>query len=139
EGLARDLNFSLNTPWEHLSDEVHEAILGGNDFQVTVKWKNRYGREMKYSTGFEGVIPYIERKFLEAESDSARQRYASYLREIPCPVCDGKRLKPEVRAITINGQSIADACELSLAYGYAFMQALTLTDREPHMTASVPS
>src|SRR5690554_2830373 len=137
EGLARDLDVSLKTPWEDLSDEVQQAILGGNNFQVTVKWKNRYGREMKYSTGFEGVIPYIERKFLEAESDSARQRYASYLREVPCPVCDGKRLKPEVLAVTINGQSIADACELSLADGYAFMHDLTLTEREAHIAAAV--
>ncbi|MEX1079205.1 MAG: excinuclease ABC subunit UvrA [Homoserinimonas sp.] len=137
EGLARDLSFSLTSPWGDLSDEVQQSILRGNNFQVTVKWKNRYGREMKYSTGFEGVIPYIERKFLEAETDSARQRYASYLRETPCPVCDGKRLKPEVLAVTVNGQSIADACELSLSDAFAFMDELTLTDREAQIAAAV--
>ncbi|HEU4808533.1 MAG TPA: excinuclease ABC subunit A, partial [Homoserinimonas sp.] len=137
EGLSRDLDFSLTTPWGDLTDEVRESILRGNNFQVTVKWKNRYGREMKYSTGFEGVIPYIERKYLEAESDSARQRYASYLREIPCPVCDGKRLKPEVLAVTVNGQSIADACELSLSDAFTFMEQLTLTDREAQIAAAV--
>jgi excinuclease ABC subunit A len=137
EGLARDLDFSLSTPWGELADEVQESILKGNNFQVTVKWKNRYGREMKYSTGFEGVIPYIERKFLEAESDSARQRYASYLRETPCPVCSGKRLKPEVLAVTVNDKSIADASELSLTDAFTFMEELTLTDREEQIAAAV--
>ena len=80
-------------------------MLFGKDFQVTVRWKNRYGRDMKYSTGFEGVVPYIERKYIEAETDVQRQRVAAYLREIPCPVCDGKRLKPEVLAVTVNDTS----------------------------------
>ena len=137
EGLSRDLDFSLSTPWRDLDDDVQEAILGGNNFQVTVKWKNRYGREMKYSTGFEGVIPYIERKFLEAESDSARQRYSSYLRETPCPVCDGMRLKPEVLAVTVNDMSIADAAELSLTDAFTFMEELTLSDREEQIAAAV--
>jgi len=137
EGLSRDLHFDLDTPWGELPEEAREAVLGGNNFKVTVKWKNRYGREMKYSTGFEGVIPYIERKYLEAESDSARQRYASYLREVPCPVCDGKRLKPEVLAVTVDRHSIADVCDLSLADAYEFMAALTLTDREAQIAAAV--
>jgi len=136
-GLAQDFNFSLNTPWGELSDEVQQAILKGNNFEVTVKWKNRFGREMKYSTGFEGVMPYIERKFLEAETDTQRQRFAEYLREIPCPVCDGKRLKPEVLAVTVNDMSISDACELSLLDSHAFMDALTLTDREAKIAAQV--
>ncbi len=59
-----------------------------------VSWRNRFGREMRYTSGFEGVMPYIERKFAEAESDSQRQRFQGYLREVPCPVCDGTRLKP---------------------------------------------
>ena len=137
EGLASDLGFALSTPWKELSDEVREAVLGGNNFSVTVKWKNRFGREMKYSTGFEGVIPYIERKYLEADSDSARQRYGNYLREVPCPVCDGKRLKPEVLAVRIDGHSIADVTELSLTDAYAFMEALQLTEREARIAAAV--
>lgn len=137
EGLARDLKFSLKTPWGELPEAARTAILHGNDFEVVVKWRNRYGRDMKYSTGFEGVVPYIERKFLEAETDSARQRYASYLREIPCHVCDGKRLKPEVLAVTVDGRSISDVCELSLSDSYVFMEQLTLTDREAHIAAAV--
>ncbi|MEO7147625.1 MAG: excinuclease ABC subunit UvrA [Terrimesophilobacter sp.] len=137
EGLAQDLDFSLKTPWTDLPEEAQSAILRGNDFKVTVKWKNRFGREMKYSTGFEGVIPYIERKYLEAETDSARQRYASYLREIPCPVCDGQRLKPEVLAVTVDGHSIASVCQLSLSEAFEFMNELTLSEREAKIAAAV--
>ena len=137
EGLASDLGFSLKTPWKDLPESVHDAILKGNDFQVTVRWKNRFGREMKYSTGFEGVMPYIERKFQEAESDSARQRYASYLREINCPVCDGKRLKPEVLAVTVHDHNIADVSELSLIDAFEFMDLLELSEREAKIAAQV--
>ena len=137
EGLAADLDFSLRTPWQDLPDEVQEAILKGNNFEVTVKWKNRYGREMKYSTGFEGVMPFIERKFLEAETDSARQRYSSYLREIPCPVCNGNRLRPEVLAVTVHDHSIAEVTELSLSDAFDFMNELELTAREAKIAAAV--
>jgi excinuclease ABC subunit A len=137
QGLADDLDFSLDTPWGDLSEDVQDAILNGNNFQVTVRWRNRFGREMKYTTGFEGVIPYIQRKNREADTEWAKQRFASYLRETPCPVCNGKRLKPEVLAVTINGSSISDASELSLVEGYEFMSALTLTDREAHIAAAV--
>ncbi|WP_179498993.1 excinuclease ABC subunit UvrA [Leifsonia sp. AK011] len=136
-GLSRDLDFSLNTPWGELSEDVREAILRGNNFQVTVKWKNRYGREMKYSTGFEGVIPYMERKYMEAETDVQRQRVAEYLREVPCPVCDGKRLKPEVLAVTVNDMSISDVCELSLIEAHEFMQQLVLSQRDARIAAQV--
>jgi len=136
-GLSLDLDFSLDTPWGELSTEVQDAILKGNNFEVTVKWKNRFGREMKYSTGFEGVMPYIERKFLEAETDVQRQRFANYLREIPCPVCNGKRLKPEVLAVTVDGQNISDVCELSLADSYAFMNTVVLSERDAKIAAQV--
>jgi excinuclease ABC subunit A len=136
-GLAQDLDFSLDTPWEQLPENVQTAILRGNDFEVVVKWRNRYGREMKYSTGFEGVIPYIERKYAEAETDSQRQRHGDYLREIPCAVCRGKRLKPEVLAVTVEGRSIADITELSLAEAHAFMQELVLSERDARIAAQV--
>ncbi|MDM4763104.1 excinuclease ABC subunit UvrA [Galbitalea sp. SE-J8] len=136
-GLGKDLGFDLTTPWQQLTEDQRQAILHGNDFEVVVRWRNRYGRDMKYSTGFEGVIPYIERKFAEAETDVQRARFAEYLREIPCPVCDGKRLKPEVLAVTVNGSSISDACELSLGDVYDFMSQLTLTEREARIGAQV--
>ncbi|WP_167139622.1 excinuclease ABC subunit UvrA [Diaminobutyricimonas sp. TR449] len=137
EALSADLDFSLDAPWKSLSKDVREAILGGNDFTVKVRWKNRYGREIKYTTGFEGVIPYIERKFAEAETDVQRARFASYLREVPCMVCDGKRLKPEVLAVLVDEHSISDAASLSLVDAYDMMQRMELTEREAKIAAQV--
>ncbi|WP_460510675.1 excinuclease ABC subunit UvrA [Frigoribacterium salinisoli] len=137
EGLAGDMGFSLKTPWSDLSPDVHRAVLEGNDFEVQVKWRNRFGREMKYTTGFEGVMPYIERKYAEAESDTQRQRYSEYLREIPCAVCKGKRLKPEVLAVLVDGHNIADVAELSLSEAFDFMNGVQLTAREAKIAAQV--
>ena len=136
-GLARDLGFSLDTPWGELEESTQQAILHGNDFEVRVKWRNRYGRDVSYSTGFEGVIPYIERKYAEAESDWSQQRFAEYLREVPCSECDGARLKPEVLAVQVSGRSISSVAELSIQDAYAFMESLTLTEREAAIAAAV--
>ncbi|MBI5160854.1 MAG: excinuclease ABC subunit UvrA [Micrococcales bacterium] len=137
QGLARDLAFSLDTPWRDLPDEVRQAILRGNDFEVVVRWRNRFGRTMKYSTGFEGVMPYIERKYTEAESDWSQQRYGEYLREVPCPVCDGQRLKPEVLAVLVAGRSISSVQELSLTDCYELMNTIELTPRQAKIAAQV--
>lgn len=137
EGLARDLGFSLKSPWKDLPKKVQEAVLRGENFKVKVKWKNRYGREVSYTSGFEGVMPYIERQYAQAETDVQRARWAEYLREIPCPVCDGKRLKPEVLSVLIHGANIADVAALSLSDARAFMDRMELTDREGMIAAQV--
>ena len=136
-GLASDLEFSLDSPWEELDEEVREAVMNGNNFNVRVKWKNRYGREVQYSSGFEGVVPYIERQYLQADTDVQRARWAEYLREVPCAECAGQRLKPEVLAVKINGLSIADLAELPLSDARNFMDGLTLTDRDAMIAAQV--
>ncbi|MBU4465292.1 MAG: excinuclease ABC subunit UvrA, partial [Actinobacteria bacterium] len=137
EGLADDLGFSLDTPWRKLPADIQEAVLRGENYKVTVKWKNRYGREMRYASGFEGVVPYIERQYVQAESDAQRQRWAEYLREVPCAVCNGDRLKPEVLAVLVHGHSIADASRLSLADAQAYFAELKLSDREAKIAAQV--
>ncbi|HWK78830.1 excinuclease ABC subunit UvrA, partial [Microbacterium sp.] len=137
QGLADDLGFSLDTPWKDLPEDVQNAVLRGENYKVTVKWKNRYGREMRYSSGFEGVVPYIERQYMQAESDTQRQRWAEYLREVPCPVCNGDRLKPEVLAVLVHGHSIADASRMSLAEAQAYFAKLELTEREAKIAAAV--
>ncbi|MET3567875.1 Excinuclease ABC subunit A [Leifsonia sp. 467MF] len=137
DGLARDLKFSLKTPWKKLPENVRDAVLHGDNFEVKVRWKNRYGREMSYTSGFEGVVPYIERQYLQAETDTQRARWAEYLREVPCPVCGGKRLKPEVLAVLVHGKSIADASLLSLSDARNFMEKLHLTEREQKIGAQV--
>ena len=137
EGLAAELDFSLKTPWGELSEDVQEAILHGNNFDVKVKWKNKYGRELRYTSGFEGVLAYVERKFHEAENDYGRGKWASYLREIPCPGCNGARLKPEVLAVKVSDASIADVAEMSLGETMDFFNALTLDDRDVKIAAQV--
>src|SRR5690606_8239476 len=124
-------------PWSQLPEAVHDAILHGNNYTVQIKYKNRFGREVAYTSGFEGVLPYIERRYREADTDSARARWSNYLREIPCVVCGGKRLKPEVLAVTVGGHSIADVSELSLEDSFVFVNALTLTEREAAIAAAV--
>lgn len=137
EGLSDDLDFSLDTPWRELTAEVQNAVLHGENFKVNVKWKNRYGREMRYTSGFEGVVPYIERQYVQAESDTQRQRWSEYLREVPCPACNGDRLKPEVLAVLVHGHSIADASRLSLADAQQYFANLELTEREAMIAAAV--
>ncbi|SMQ67517.1 excinuclease ABC subunit UvrA [Agreia sp. VKM Ac-1783] len=135
--VADDLDFSLETPWRELSEEVQQAVLNGNDFEVTVQYKNRWGRQVQYSTGFEGVVPYIERKHAEAESDAARDRHGRYLREVPCSVCQGRRLKPEVLAVTVSGLSIADATELSIEKAATFFMSLELTSQQADIAVAI--
>ena len=136
-GLAKDLDFSLNTPWQDLPDEIQEAVLYGNNFEVQMKWKNKYGRELKYTTGFEGALNYIERKYLEADNDWARGKWSEYLRETPCPDCNGARLRPEVLAVKVGNSSIADVCFMSLGESYAFFEKLKLDKRDEKIAAQV--
>ncbi|MCC9196603.1 excinuclease ABC subunit UvrA [Arthrobacter sp. zg-Y820] len=129
-GLAKDMGFSMDVPWKKLPAKAREAILNGKDHKVVVQYKNRFGRERKYSTGFEGVISYIHRKHLETESDSARDRYEEYMREIPCPECGGARLNPASLSVLINGKNIAQVAALPLREAAEFLGGLELTTRE---------
>ena len=135
EGLADDLEFSLDTPWKKLPEEVQQAVLYGNNFDVQVKWKNKYGRELRYTTGFEGVLSYIERKYLESENDYARAKWSGFLREIPCPACDGQRLRPEVLAVKVFEKSIADVARLSLGEAVSFFETIELDERDVKIAA----
>lgn len=135
--LADDLGFSMDEPWERLPAAVHKAILTGKDYQVHVKFRNRYGRERQYTTGFEGVITWIERLHSQTESDWSREKYESYMREVPCPTCEGARLKPEVLAVTIGGLSIAELCELSIGAARDFLGNAELDDRGRQIAVQV--
>jgi excinuclease ABC subunit A len=136
-GLSKDMDFSLDTAWQDLPDEIQDAVLYGNNFDVQMKWKNKYGRELRYTTGFEGALNYIERKYLEAENDYGRSRWAEYLRETPCPDCNGARLRPEVLAVTVANTSIADVCFMSLANCLNFFEKLKLDKRDEKIAAQV--
>ena len=137
EGLAKDIEFSLDTPWEKLPEETRDAILNGNDFEVQVRWKSKYGREMRYTSGFEGVLPYVERRYLESDSDWARGKWAEFLREVPCPACDGARLRSEVLAVKVHGKSIHDVADMSLGKSQQFFEELELNAKEAQIAAQV--
>lgn len=137
EGLASDLEFSMETPWNQLTEDQQEAVLHGNNFDVQVKWKNRYGRELRYATGFEGVLSYIERKYLESENDYARAKWSGFLREVDCPGCNGARLRPEVLAVKVSSTSIADVASMSLRDCAKFFDELELDQRDVKIAAQV--
>ena len=137
EALAKDLNFSLTIPWKKLSAKAKDAILHGYDYEVHVKYKNRYGRVRNYSTGFEGVINFIERKHQETDSDFSREKYESYMRETPCAKCGGSRLKPEVLAVTIGGKNISEICNQSIDECAKFLKEVKLGEREKKIAERV--
>ncbi len=130
QGLADELGFSMDKPWNKLSVKAREAVLYGSDYEVHVKYKNRYGRVRNYSTGFEGVLSFIERKHSETDSDYSREKYEAYMRETPCPACKGARLKPEVLAVTLGGKNIWEICELSISDCAVFLKKISLNARE---------
>ena len=135
--LADDLDFSLDTPWKDLPAGVRDAVLHGNNFELVVRYRNRYGRDVKYSSGFEGVIAYIERKYHETDSDWSKQRFSDYLREIECGACNGYRLKPEILAVRVGGHSISAVAAMSLSDAHTFMSALSLGERDQLIAAPI--
>nr|WP_232848018.1 excinuclease ABC subunit UvrA [Occultella kanbiaonis] len=135
--LADDFGFSIDTPWRALPQRAKEAVLYGKDHKVHVKYKNRWGRERSYSTGFEGVIAFLERRHSETDSEWSREKYEEYMREVPCPVCEGTRLKPEVLAVKIGGKSIADVCALPIDEAKTFLDGLELGEREAAIAGQV--
>ncbi|WP_314910039.1 excinuclease ABC subunit UvrA [Rothia mucilaginosa] len=129
-GLGEELGFDLNTPFKDLPAKTRAAILDGKDYKVEVSYRNRFGRERRYTSGFEGVKAYIKRKHEETESDFARDRYEQYMRQVACPACGGARLNPTILGVKVGGKSIADITDLSLADALSFVRGLQLTARE---------
>src|SRR6201997_4247088 len=124
------MGFSIDTPWSRLPAAARRALLPGYDDQVHVRYKNRYGRERSYYTNFEGAVPYIERRHSEAESDSSRERFAGFMREVPCPPCGGPRLKPVSLAVSVDGRSIAEICALPIGEMAKRLLSLELSERD---------
>ena len=130
EALGETIGFRMDTPWAKLPGAARQALLRGYDGQVHVRYRNRYGRERSYYTTFEGVIPWVERRHAEAESDSSREKFAGYMREVPCPSCGGARLKPVSLAVTVDGRSIAELCALPVGELAKLLLTLELSDRD---------
>jgi excinuclease ABC subunit A len=137
KALGEDLGFTVDTPWRALPERARQALLHGQDHKVHVKFRNRYGRERSYSTGFEGAIPFVQRRHTETESEWSRERYEGYMREVPCPACKGARLKPESLAVLVGGRSIAEVCSLPIREAAAFLADLDLTARERQIAERV--
>ncbi|KJS55882.1 excinuclease ABC subunit UvrA [Streptomyces rubellomurinus] len=137
DALAEELGFRTDIPWAGLPARAKKALLYGHKHQVQVRYRNRFGRERSYSTGFEGAVPFIQRRHTEAESDSSRERFEGYMREVPCPTCQGTRLKPVVLAVTVEEKSIADVSSMSISDCAEFLGAMKLNDRDKQIAERV--
>jgi excinuclease ABC subunit A len=139
--LGDAMGFDVDTPWRKLPAKARRAILQGADEQVHVRYRNRYGRTRSYYTYFEGVLAFLQRKMEQTESELMKERYEGFMRDVPCPVCGGTRLKPEILAVTLAAgerrKSIAEVCELSIADCSDFLAALTLGPREAAIAGQV--
>ncbi|GGL37108.1 UvrABC system protein A [Cellulomonas gelida] len=135
--LADEMGFSMTVPWRALPQRAKDAVLHGRNHEVHVRYKNRWGRERQYSTGFEGVITFLERRHAETESDWSKDKYEGFMREVPCPTCKGQRLKPEVLAVLVGGRSIAEVCDLPIREARDFLDTLELGERERQIAAQV--
>ncbi|TMK60287.1 MAG: excinuclease ABC subunit UvrA [Actinobacteria bacterium] len=127
--------FDLDTPWKKLPKKARDILLDGSQESIYVKYKNRYGRQRAYWTTFEGILPNIERRYRETESDAAREKLEQFMREIPCRACKGQRLRPETLAVTIGDRNIADVTDLSIRDALAFTGDMGLSEREEMIAA----
>ncbi len=131
EGVAAHLGFEMDRPFEKLTKKQQAGVLEGTgDTRILVSYTNRFGRKREYWTTYEGALPFLRRRHEDAESDSAREYYQEYMREVPCAECDGARLNPISRAVTVGGLGIAELSALSLQHASEFVQSLELTERE---------
>ncbi|MBP3222880.1 MAG: excinuclease ABC subunit UvrA [Actinomycetaceae bacterium] len=137
QSLGEEMGFDIDTPWQELPKKARVAILRGKDYKVEVKYRNRWGKERVYATGFEGVARYIKRKHEETESNWSRERYEAYMREVPCEACQGARLKKEVLAVRIGELNIFELCSLSIDKARDFLLHVSLNEQQTKIAAQV--
>lgn len=136
--LAEALGFRTDIPWAGLPQRARKALLHGHKIQTEVRYRNRYGRERAYTTpAFEGAVQFVKRRHSEAESDSSRERFEGYMREVPCPTCEGTRLKPIVLAVTVMEKSIAQVAAMSISECAEFLGRLKLNARDKKIAERV--
>lgn len=130
EALAKEYQFDLNTPYEELSDKVHDMFINGTDGKsVKVHYRGQRGVGV-YDIAFEGLIKNIERRYRETGSETVKQDYESFMTTTPCKVCNGKRLKKESLAVTVGEKNISDVTDYSIRDLAVFMQNLELTSMQ---------
>ena len=137
ESLCDDLEIDMETPWLKLPKSAQKSILHGHNAEVHVRYRNRYGRTRSYTTTYEGVLPYIERRHAEAETDASRERFEGYTREVPCGACGGARLKPLSLGVTVDDHSIADIAAMPIGQAAQFLSQLTLNKRDTVIASRV--
>ncbi len=121
----------MDAPWSTLTAKQRKTLLyGTGSGRVHVKYRNRYGRVRSYHATYEGVVPWLQRRHSESESDAVRDQIEGYMREVPCPACGGARLKPLSLAVTIDGRTIADLCSLSIGEAAKVLADLDLSERD---------
>jgi excinuclease ABC subunit A len=130
EAVADTYDIGLDVPYRTLSAKQQKVVMYGVSGNLKVKYKNRYGRTREYSTSYEGVIPWLNRRREGAESDWSREQYEGYMREVPCGACSGARLKPSSLAVTINDRNISEVCDLSIGESASFLAGLELSERD---------
>ncbi len=130
EAVAEVYGLDLDAPYRTLNAKQQKVVLHGVEGNLKVKYKNRYGRTREYSTAYEGVIPWLNRRRQGAESDWSREQYEGYMREVPCTACGGTRLKPATRAVTVNDKNIAEVCDMAIGESAKFLAALELSERD---------
>jgi len=130
EAVAENYGIDLDAPYKKLTAKQQKVIMHGVDGNLKVKYKNRYGRMREYSTAYEGVVPWLNRRREGAESDWAREQYEGYMREVPCAACKGARLKPATLAVTVNDKNISEICEMPIGESSKFLASLELGERD---------
>ena len=131
QAIAEKWEVDMDTPWEDLPEEVRDTFLyGTNGERIYVSYRNRYGRRRSYMTRFEGIVPNLERRYRETESDWSREKIEEYTSVRPCPACDGARLRPESLAVRVGGLGINQLTEMSAKRAIEWFEALELSDTE---------
>jgi excinuclease ABC subunit A len=130
DAVADSHGFSTTTPWKKLPKKVRDVVLYGSDEEIYVKYKNRYGRTRSYWTTYEGVVPVVERRHVETDSESQRERLEEFMREVPCRACGGARLRPETLAVTVDDLNISQLTSLSIRETLTFTREVRLSERE---------
>lgn len=136
EAVSKHFNFSMDTPFNELTKEQQDIILYGCDDKIPFSFKRR-NKSYQVNRQFEGVIPRMERLYIETKSNYSRKYISKFMSDRKCHVCHGKRLRPEVLAVTVGGKSIADVVEMSIKDSYQFFLNLELTDREQFIAKEV--
>ena len=137
QSAAKAFDFRTDVPFKKLPKRVRDILLYGTEDEVHVRYKNRFGRIRAYWTPFEGVIPWLERRHADTDSEYARDRYEQYFRQVPCPECKGARLRPESLAVTVGGKNIFELCQMCIDQTDLFLRQVELDDRETHIAERV--